>query len=111
MPQTAKQILTKARLHKSHWGKRIIAAEKRGGFTDKVFYDAMSWTTCACGKQSAKIPRLATGHPLDNPLRSLGGKFAAEVSANGYPAAARILIAIEKRAAIVLRQTLKAAKK
>ena len=32
--ETAKKILTDANLEGSFWGKKIIAAEKRGAFTD-----------------------------------------------------------------------------
>lgn len=70
-------------------------------------YDAKGWTTCACGKQDKRIPR-ASGfsYPLDNRLYSLGLLFAMAVETEDFLRAAKTLVAIEKRAAIVLRQEL-----
>lgn len=91
------------RLAKTHWGKRILAAAKRGGFTEGDGQDSMDWTTCACGKQDPRILRTSWGHPADGRLALLGTDFAGRVCDLDDPAAAaRTLVAIEKRAAEIL---------
>lgn len=93
----ATKILRKARLGSTHWGRRIIAAEKRGRFRRRQKDDACSWVTCACGKLDG-ISRGSLGIPLDKDLQRLGHIFTDSVAANRFTKAAEALIAIEKRA-------------
>ena len=106
MKTTAKQILTKAKLNRTYWGRKVIAAENRGGFSDSDSWLAGVWTTCACGKQDRRIPRDDVDAPIDRKLASAGRSFDCHVSLNNTVAAARTLVAIEKRAAIVLKKVL-----
>ena len=100
---TAKQLLTDANLHATHWGQRIIAAEETGAFTAQDRDDANNWTTCACSKQDPRIPRNKFGSaPCDNTLRRIGQYFLDCVRADAYTEAAETLIAIERRAAEIL---------
>lgn len=105
--KTALEILTDAGLHNSYWGKRIIKAEKRGEFTEGDVKKAGSWTTCACGKQDPRIPRDEEGAPCDVYLWELGLGFNGKVYTHQVVQAARTLVKIEKRAAIVLANTLR----
>ena len=52
----AKQYLELKRLDTTYWGKRIIAAENRGRFTDEDGYEAGDFVTCACGRLTVDIP-------------------------------------------------------
>ena len=97
------EILRKAKLDSTHWGKRVVAAEKRGRFRRRQIHDACSWVTCACGKLDG-IRRGCLGIPLDLVLRSLGHIFTDSVAANRFAKAAEALIAIEKRAAQLTRK-------
>lgn len=115
-PVTAREILTKAGLNRKYWGRRIIAIEKASGTIPREdFRAANSWVTCACGKQGPRIPRHPDnyrhfdGEPKDCSLIRLGSLFGSlfRQSELNCTAAAKTLVAIEKRAAIVLRQTLK----
>lgn len=111
--KTTREILTEAGLDQKHWGKRIIAAEKRGAFSQKERRDATGWTTCACGKQD---PRLHDndGFPTDQQLDNLALEFCYAVCGKHEPwgieeapsaiKAARTLIAIEKRAEFLLNE-------
>jgi hypothetical protein len=78
---------------------------------------AISWVTCACGNQCARIPRKSNGSPRDTELANLGVKFANYVqlmfeSANRqdsafivYQREARAFLAgIEARSAYLIRQ-------
>ena len=100
----AKQLLEKAGLSETHWGKSIIRAEKNDGFNvwDKEF--AADWTTCACGKQDPRIPREGRGSPVDPTLFELGVSFSGQVDFDQILAAAETLIRIEKRATEVLEE-------
>lgn len=101
--QTAKQLLTKAKLHKSVWGKRIIAAEENGRFKRSDRKKSSNWVTCACGELDERIPRRELGYaPLDHGLRDLGSDFYEFVSRDLFVPAAKTLIAIEARAIEVL---------
>lgn len=96
----------KADILTTHWGRRIVAAMERGGrFTCRDKEDANGWTTCACGKQDARIPRdHEYGDPLDYGLVRLGVSFARSVSRHDPDTALLILLAIEDRAAEVLAE-------
>lgn len=102
-------------LKRTHWGRRILAAEKRGRFTEDDERKANMWPSCACGKQDPRIPRYIGefGHdegiyqpdePRDRELRLAGVKFGIAVSRNNFPAAWAALAAIEKRAGEILAQ-------
>jgi hypothetical protein len=101
---TAKQLLTEANLHATHWGQRIIRAEETGAFTGRDASESGEWTTCACGKQDPRIPRYYDGEPHDGGLMLYGMRFVDYVSANQYTEAADTLIAIEHRAAELLAE-------
>lgn len=96
--KTAKEILEKAKLHKTVWGKRIIAAEERGYFTDEDKRLARSWVTCACGKVTHDIPRNWGNRPIDDQLVQYGCVFEKNIIRHQAKDAANTLIKIEKRA-------------
>jgi len=79
--QTATEILTEAVLDKSYWGRKIIAAENRGGFTYSNVDQSENWVTCACGKNDLikSMPDQRARHsddpPNDSELRQLGTDF------------------------------------
>jgi hypothetical protein len=98
---SARELLTSAGLHESHWGRRIIAAED-GGFTGREKEDAFSWVTCACGKLDPRIPRYGSKVPKDQTLTILGSQFYKAVDRDQPLRAAETLIDIEKRAAEIL---------
>jgi hypothetical protein len=100
----ANKLLVEAGLDNSHWGKRIIIAEERGGFTEDEADMAGSWVTCACGKLDDGIPRDTDGSPEDFALFELGGLFYSHVSRDAYLSAAKCLIDIEHRAIEVLNE-------
>jgi len=99
---TAKELLTEANLHATHWGRRIITAEELQGTTPADISDSGEWTTCACGKQNPRIPRTKLGCPIDKYLEELGTAFYEHVCAHRFLEAAETLIAIEQRAAELL---------
>jgi len=76
---TALEILSNANLENSFWGKKVIAAEKRGHFTDSNFQNANSWVTGACGKDETAVtyfPELLDNlPPRDRKVRKLGEEF------------------------------------
>ena len=88
----------------SHWGQRIIAAERRGNFTEKDKRAAGTWVTCACGKQDKRIPRRpgGRGRPADEVLSALGDGFYLLVCADRHLGAAETLLKIEARADEIL---------
>ena len=96
-------ILTEANLHQSYWGQKIIAAAKRGYFTESNDKQAGAWVTCACGKLDDAIPRDFYGEPSDERLAFLGGSFSEAISWGDPQDAALCLIEIEERAIEVLR--------
>ena len=99
---TAKQILTKAGLQSTFWGRRIIAAEKRGSFTESDRSRSAKWVTCACGKLAPGIPRYYDS-PRDTVLAKLGIEFCLLSEFADAQKQARLLVRIERRAAQVLK--------
>jgi len=110
---TTYDTLKKAGILKSYWGKIIRGAEMNGRFTPENEHEAGEWQTCACGHQSANIPRAARtswgeehpasyAEPDDKLLREYGVRFAHNISDNNPLDAARTLVQIEKRAAKVM---------
>ena len=91
-------------LKNSFWGGRIEAARKRGMFNGKDCDLAHDWTTCACGKQDAKIPRHSPGYPTDTRLFNLGVKFFSCIERNDFDLAESTLLKIEKRASEILAE-------
>lgn len=102
-PTPAATLLRSAKLHRTVWGKRIVAAEIRGKFSQRTCRLAKEWPTCACGRVPVDIPhyRNVRGMPKDFELQTLGGAFWYAVDVNKFSRAARLLIQIERRAAIV----------
>jgi len=103
--QTVTDVLQQAQLHDSYWGKKILAAEKRGKFTLSNVSEAASWVTCACGKSNTPIEMRPSGFsrnyqpgPVDNKLRYLGDEFHVNVVDNEFMDAAKTLVEIEERA-------------
>lgn len=105
---SAEKLLQDAGLHESHWGHRIILAEEEGSFTESDLYESQRWTTCACGKQDPRIPRVGGIEPKDDALRTLGLRFFDHVHGQDFLSAAMCVIAIERRARKVLMQYLEA---
>lgn len=102
---SAQEILAAAGLAESQWGERIIAAERTGeGFDGADRCLALGWTTCACGELDPRIPRAEDGSPVDEELMILGILFFDGVRFDRPITAARALVAIERRAAEVLRE-------
>jgi hypothetical protein len=106
--QEVTNILTEANLQTSYWGKKIIAAAKRGHFTESNKEQALDWVTCACGKLDDAIPRYRQdwsryGEPLDERLAFLGTAFSEAIDWGDHQDAAHCLIDIEERAIEVLR--------
>jgi len=114
---TAREILTNAKLGNTHWGRRIIAAERRGAFTSKDNADSRSWQTCACGKQDPRIPRCdpSPGRPgdpsmrwdlcpTDSQLAQMGSDFFDAVSFRDFQKAAKLVVGIEARSVEVLAE-------
>lgn len=101
--RTAKDVLTKTNLHKTHWGKVIISAERKAGFLNEDRRKAEDWATCACGKQDKRIERNLDGVPKDYLLACLGMRFFDRVASADFYRAALTLIEIEKRAAELIR--------
>lgn len=101
---------------KKKWFRIIQAARKRGRFTDNQRVYAAQWTTCACGEQDPRIPRLVPGSdayrnaddgpwcPVDWRLRSLGLEFATQVENNQFNAALNTLRMIEERSAYLIKE-------
>lgn len=101
----AKQHLEGEGLTHTHWGKIIIAAEKRGKFTRQEIVLSAGWVTCACGKITSDIIRRSTNNaPEDEILASLGVDFFTALSCAKIPEAAYVLSQIETRAIIVAKQ-------
>ena len=100
-------ILAEAGLDKSHWGKRILAANRADEFTRADVADAGSWVTCACGKLSDGVQRNPTGSPRDGVLMLLGQRFSEAVNDDEFVTTAECLVRIEARAVIVLSRNIK----
>jgi hypothetical protein len=101
----AKTYLEKVKLDETYWGKKIIAAEKRGRFKESEGDQAAKWTTCACGNESYNIPRGPRyNEPLDEVLYDLGFRFSFIIEDNQFVNAAEMLFWIEERAMIVAKK-------
>lgn len=100
--KVARHMLMKSKLDKTHWGKRIIEAEKRGYFSHDDIRSARNWTTCACGTLEDGIRRNNIGRPIDDSLTHYGGMFTSYVASNDFLLAADALNEIESRAIEVL---------
>ena len=103
--KTSKEVLSKAHLDDTVWGKAIIEAEARyeedarsEGFTVDDCTRAGDWTTCACGNVDPELIRDG-GAPYDYDLEALGVLFSDFVESDEFVAAAHTLIRIEDRAA------------
>ena len=101
---TATEILEYEGLENTHWGKRIMLAEKYGCFTERDVEKAGVWTTCACGMQDDRIPRSQSGTPEDGNLESYGSNFYYHVKNHRVWEAAEELAKIEQRAFEVLAE-------
>ena len=99
----AEEVLAKAKLKSSYWGRKIIQAERGGGFSDDSVELASNWITCACGRLDDGIPRLGEV-PIDPTLKNLGSLFYTRVSRNNSLGAAKVLVKIEERAKQVLME-------
>lgn len=106
----AQEYLTAKNLDTTYWGKKIIAAEARGNFTESNINQSAEWVTCACGRLTGDIPRAADTRfqsynmPLDRVLKDLGFEFYNAVEDNEFLYAAELLDKIETRARIVAKQ-------
>ncbi len=87
----------------THWGKRIVAAEKRGRFVKRDIEDAGNWPTCACGKVYIRKRFRVSGSkeriPMDDKLGVMGDQFVDHVNGHNFIWAAILLRDIEDRAA------------
>lgn len=107
---TAQSYLLGRGLSATYWGKKIIAAEARGKFTESNINQSAGWVTCACGRVTADIPRdpdtrfQSYNTPLDRILKGRGFAFYEAVEDNKFLDAAEILNDIETRARIVAKQ-------
>lgn len=89
------------------WPARIAAARKRGAFSAMDAELAAGWPTCACGRLDAAIPRFSWGAPYDGILRDLGSQFSTAVNQDSFATASKLITAITKRAAKVLKEQAK----
>ena len=103
---TAQSYLLGSGLSATYWGKKIIAAEGRGRFTESNIDQANGWVTCACGKSTSDILRSFTGRPMDSYLGKLGEDFSEFVHGGEIYEAAKTLALIEKRATAVAKESL-----
>ena len=65
---------------------------------------ASDWVTCACGNQCAIIPRSGSGYPTDFELKVKGCLFRVAIKAGNYILARKVLVSIEKRSAILIKE-------
>ena len=104
----ARQYLELKGLDATYWGKKTIAAEKRGYFTESNVDQAGEGVTCACGRAASDIPRTvvegSTRYPIDPHLQRLGSRFHLFVMGNQILKASETLVAIEARALIVAKE-------
>ena len=101
----ARQYLELKGLDTTYWGRKIIAAEKRGDFTGFNVQQAGDFVTCACGRVTTDIPRCRDyGGPLDSKIVRLGMQFDLDVTYNNFLEAAQTLTDIEARALIVANE-------
>jgi hypothetical protein len=100
---SAAGLLIASNLKDSMWGKRIVAAVKRGDWNDEDVYMAGSWKSCACGEMDPWIEldpgSLCGKMPKDVELYNLGCEFAGlgDGKDNMFEIAAQLLIAIHNR--------------
>lgn len=110
MSKTSEKVscmLQDAGLSHTHWGCTIIAACERGGFNDTEMQEAQNWPTCACGRSKHKYkPGLCgdAGEPADDELFQLGYDFDWAVRRDRFDYAAKLLIQIEARTALLTPQ-------
>jgi len=107
----ATDILTRTGYNTSYWGKKIIAAEQRGYFTESNKDQSGNWVTCACGKSCGSIEfEYKDGYPVrpvDPNLYSLGIDFNNAVEMNCFVKAAEVLLDIERRVIELSRVSLR----
>ena len=99
---SAETLLTVNNLEDSMWGRRIVAAAKRGDWNDYDLSMAGRWTSCACGQMDPwiEIDPGTDGGPMDAKLWQLGcefGKLYSSEQGDMFDRAARLLIAIHTR--------------
>lgn len=95
---SALDILTDAGLNDTHWGQRIINAERRGHFNAHDVSDSACWVTCACGKLDLWVQKCEkTFAPSDPKLYRLGALFYLDVRDHHFVKAAETLVAINSR--------------
>jgi hypothetical protein len=91
-----------------NWFDRIARAKHVGFFSDDDKNKADVWTTCACGEQDPKIPRLpGLLCPLDFELRSLGTRLSRGVQSDAINDAGIVLQQIERRSGEILAKARK----
>lgn len=99
----AKEFLENKGYDETHWGKRIIAAETQGEYTQDDVDESGDWMSCACGKLDTyiEIGRSGTSAPMDDNLYDLGCNFSDAVMNDDFDInflhAAELLVAIEER--------------
>ena len=99
----ATTLLIEHGLAATHWGRRIVEAEKRGEFTTSDYKDAADWVTCACGRSAAGFSRVEGGDaPQDDHLHRLGDDFNNCVIEQNMLGAAITLGSIENRATALI---------
>lgn len=99
----AEKYLVEKGHHNTHWGLRIIQAEKHGEFSYEDELDSSCWTTCACGEKNPAIARDSIGAPRDKALRVAGYAFGLNILHDQFLAAAENLHNIEVRCRELLR--------
>jgi hypothetical protein len=112
----AHEYLVKTGLSRKYWGRKIIAAEKIGYFPQLDVNEAAQWTTCACGRQDPRIPRVIDvagelAGPKDKKLATAGMDFYIAVREHDFWEAAYVLNTIESRARVVLQKELRYAQR
>lgn len=75
-----------------------------GVFSADEIWKAEKWQTCACGKQDPRIARFWDYIPEDGVLRRSGIAFYRAVRDGRVGAASRFLVAIERRAAELVKR-------
>ena len=97
-------------LIRTHWGRRIMLAARRGRFIHRDAIDGGRWTVCACGKVHSRKPYgFFKGNEGENPfcpqdtmLRRLGQDFCKAVLQNEIVIAAEVLVQVEARASEIM---------
>lgn len=108
LEQEVRQIL--GPMIRTHWGRRIVAAAKRGRFTRADKVAAEDWGCCVCGKMH--IRKLfgrdsGTKKPFDKFLCALGVEFDVavreEIPADGIRHAAHLIAVTEHQGSQLTR--------